>query len=177
MAQSRGPLRSDEEAWGQRRPHPPSIRQVHGRSTSSRTRSLWIAWPSSFVSLSRLAFISISPAWVVTARRMCLSGTSAWMRPERWDVQARFWEAIAGRCAQSPAIFCYDLMNEPVVPGGRRKNGDWLGSPFAGKHFVQFITLDQRDRPRPVVAQQWVHHLTQAIRKQDRRAPDNGRSR
>jgi hypothetical protein len=87
---------------------------------------------------------------------------------ERWDVQAHFWEAVAARCAKSPAIFCYDLMNEPVVPGGRRRNGDWLGSPFAGKHFVQFITLDQGDRARPVVAQQWVHHLTQAIRKQDR---------
>jgi aryl-phospho-beta-D-glucosidase BglC (GH1 family) len=46
---------------------------------------------------------------------------------DRWDVQARFWEAIAGRCAKSPAIFCYDLMNEPVVPGGKRKDGDWLG--------------------------------------------------
>ena len=39
-------------------------------------------------------------------------------------MQARFWEAVAGRCAKSPAVFCYDLMNEPVVPGrqaqGRR---------------------------------------------------------
>ena len=44
-------------------------------------------------------------------------------------------------------------MNEPVVPGGKRKAGDWLGPGFGGKHFVQFITLDQagsapaRDRP------------------------------
>ena len=62
---------------------------------------------------------------------------------DRWDVQARFWEAVAGRCADSPAVFCYDLMNEPVVPGGKRKDGDWLGPAFGGKHFVQFITLDQ----------------------------------
>ena len=39
---------------------------------------------------------------------------------ERWTVQARFWEAVAERCAHSPAVFCYDLMNEPVVPGGLR---------------------------------------------------------
>lgn len=88
---------------------------------------------------------------------------------ERWDVQARFWAAVAGKCADSPAIFCYDLMNEPVVPGGRRKDGDWLGPAFGGKHFVQFITLDQKDRPRPDVARQWVERLAAAVRKADRR--------
>jgi hypothetical protein len=88
---------------------------------------------------------------------------------DRWDAQARFWEAIARRCAESPAIFCYDLMNEPVVPGGRRKPGEWLGPPFAGKYFVQFITLDQADRPRPTIARQWIQHLAAAIRKHDTR--------
>jgi Cellulase (glycosyl hydrolase family 5) len=86
---------------------------------------------------------------------------------ERWDVQARFWQAVAGRCAASPTVFCYDLMNEPVVPGGKGK--DWLGPAFAGKHFVQFITLDQANRSRPDIARQWVHHLTAAIRKTDKR--------
>jgi hypothetical protein len=88
---------------------------------------------------------------------------------ERWAVQARFWHAVAGRCAQSPAVFCYDLMNEPVVPGGRRKDGDWLGPAFAGKHFVQFITLDQADRPRSDIARRWVHHLAAGIREKDKR--------
>lgn len=88
---------------------------------------------------------------------------------ERWDVQARFWEAIASRCAKSPAVFCYDLMNEPVVPGGRRKEGDWLGPAFGGKHFVQFIMLDQQDRSRPEIGRLWIRHLTAAIRKQDKR--------
>jgi hypothetical protein len=86
---------------------------------------------------------------------------------ERWDAQARFWEVVAGRCADSPAIFCYDLMNEPVVPGGRRKEGDWLGPAFAGKHFVQFITLDQKERPRPDIARKWVEHLVTTIHKVD----------
>src|SRR5439155_7839282 len=66
-------------------------------------------------------------------------------------------------------VFCYDLINEPVVPAGRRQDGDWLGPPFFGKHYVQFITLDQRDRPRPDVARQWIQHLVAAIRKVDRR--------
>ena len=76
---------------------------------------------------------------------------------------------MARKCADSPAIFCYDLMNEPVVPGGRRPAGDWLGPPFAGKHFVQFVTLDQAERPRPEVARQWVRHLSAAIRAVDKR--------
>ncbi len=87
----------------------------------------------------------------------------------RWDVQAQFWEAVAEQCARSPAVFCYDLMNEPVVPGGERRPGEWLGPPFAGKHFVQFITLSQGNRPRPVIARQWIQHLATAIRKHDRR--------
>ena len=87
----------------------------------------------------------------------------------RWNVQARFWQAVAATCADSPAIFCYDLMNEPVVPGGTRKNGDWLGPAFAGKHYVQVITLDQQDRPRPAIARRWVKHLRAAIRTVDKR--------
>lgn len=88
----------------------------------------------------------------------------------RWAVQARFWEAVAGRCAASPAVFCYDLMNEPVVPGGTRT--DWLGPSLGGTesgYFVQFITLEQGRRPRPQVARQWCRRLVAAIRQRDRR--------
>ena len=67
---------------------------------------------------------------------------------DRWDVQARFWKAVAGVCKDSPAIFCYDLMNEPVLDGG--KGDGWLaGEPLGGKYFVQRITRDPTaDRPR-----------------------------
>lgn len=88
---------------------------------------------------------------------------------DRWDAQARFWKAIAMTCAQSPAVFFYDLMNEPVVPGGKSKNADWLGPAFGGKHFVQRISLDQADRPRPEIAKKWIAHLVSAIRKHDKR--------
>lgn len=86
---------------------------------------------------------------------------------DRWDAQARFWEAIAARCAHSPAVFCYDLMNEPVVPGGRNKRDDWLGPGFAGKHFVQFIALETKGRARHEIARQWIRKLTAAVRKHD----------
>jgi hypothetical protein len=87
---------------------------------------------------------------------------------ERWAVQARFWKAVAGRCADSPAIFCYDLMNEPVVSGGKRKPGEWLGGAFGGKHFVQFISLDPRGRSRHAIAVAWIKTLTTELRKADR---------
>lgn len=86
---------------------------------------------------------------------------------ERWDAQARFWAAVAGRCRGRGVVFCYDLMNEPVVPGGRRAAGDWLGPAFGGKHFVQVISLDQKDRPRPDIARAWTKHLAAAVRKAD----------
>lgn len=88
---------------------------------------------------------------------------------DRWAVQARFWQAVAKVCANSPAIFCYDLMNEPVVGGGDGKK-DWLpGQPLAGKHYVQRITVDPRDRTDRAIAKAWVEKLTSAIRAVDDR--------
>jgi hypothetical protein len=86
----------------------------------------------------------------------------------RWEAQALFWKAVAGRCRESRAIFCYDVMNEPVVPGGKREDGDWLGPGFAGKHFVQFVTLDQAGRERPEIARSWLKRMVGAIREVDR---------
>lgn len=88
---------------------------------------------------------------------------------ERWRAQAVFWEAIAQTCASSPAIFCYDLMNEPVVAGGDGRREDWLGPAFGDKHFVQFITLDRAGRERSEIARQWIQVLVAAIRKHDQR--------
>lgn len=86
---------------------------------------------------------------------------------ERWQSQAVFWEAVAKTCAKSPAIFCYDLMNEPVVAGGKGKRDDWLSGSFGGKHFVQFIALEAKGRKRHDIAAAWIKQLTTAIRKHD----------
>jgi hypothetical protein len=91
---------------------------------------------------------------------------------ERWAVQARFWEAIAKLAAGSNAIFCYDLMNEPVVPGQKRKAGDWYsGKPLGGFDFVQFIALDPAGRPRDQIARDWIRIMSAAIRKHDKNHP------
>ena len=85
---------------------------------------------------------------------------------KRWAVQARFWEAVAKTCAASPAIFCYDLMNEPILPG-KKTETEWLAGEFAGKYFVQRIALDLAGRTREGVAKAWVDMLVGAIRRQD----------
>jgi hypothetical protein len=87
---------------------------------------------------------------------------------DRWDVQACFWEAVAGRCADSPAVFCYDLMNEPILPGGQPET-EWLTGELGGKFFVQRITLDLAGRTRQQVAKAWVDRLAGAIRRRDHR--------
>lgn len=86
----------------------------------------------------------------------------------RWAAQAKFWEAVAAKCKNSPAIFCYDLMNEPVSPAGKSKGNDWLGPAFGDKHFVQRISLDQAGRTRPDIAKAWIKQLATAIRSVDK---------
>jgi hypothetical protein len=87
----------------------------------------------------------------------------------RWEVQARFWQAVANVCRDSTAVFCYDLMNEPIVSGGDDKQ-DWLpGKPLAGKHYVQRITNNAGGRSDKEIAKAWVARLTSAIREVDDR--------
>ncbi|MHC4565760.1 MAG: cellulase family glycosylhydrolase [Planctomycetota bacterium] len=169
MAQSRRGFSGDEGTRRQRRSHPPADRQVHAgaadRASHSNLRQL--------ARLLRLAeqtglYLDITglgcyhkkdvPEWY-----------DAMDEAERWDVQARFWEAIAGTCAASPAVFCYDLMNEPILAGAKKRETEWLAGEFAGKHFVQRITLDLAGRNREQVAKAWVDKLVTAIRKHDKR--------
>ncbi|WP_236696109.1 cellulase family glycosylhydrolase [Rhodopirellula islandica] len=85
---------------------------------------------------------------------------------ERWAVQARFWSSVAKACAGSPAIFCYDLMNEPILPGESPET-DWLAGELGGKFFVQRLALDRKGRSREEIAEAWVNQMVDAIREQD----------
>jgi hypothetical protein len=87
---------------------------------------------------------------------------------QRWDVQARFWAAIARTCSRSPAVFCYDLMNEPVVSEDK-KNRDWTPGAFGDRYFVQRLTLDLKGRSATQIAKAWVNQLVAAIREHDHR--------
>jgi hypothetical protein len=88
---------------------------------------------------------------------------------ERWAAHARFWEAVTARLADSPAVFCYDLMNEPAAPAGLRQPEELLNGEFGGFHFLQLISLDQAGRPLEEIARQWIRRMTDAIRRHDAR--------
>ncbi len=86
----------------------------------------------------------------------------------RWKVQARCWRAVAEVCKDSPAIFCYDLMNEPIPSGDRHDT--WLaGEPMGGFYFVQRLTTDMRGRTEAEVAKEWITEMSAAIRAVDQR--------
>jgi len=83
----------------------------------------------------------------------------------RWAAQARFWSAIARTGRDSTAVFCYDLMNEPIIDG--RTDQGWLAGELGGKHFVQRLTLEPGARTPVEIAKAWVDQLTTAIRTED----------
>ncbi|MCO8120620.1 glycoside hydrolase family 5 protein [Stieleria sp. TO1_6] len=85
---------------------------------------------------------------------------------QRWRTQSVFWQAVAKVCAGSPAVFCYDLMNEPVLPG-KEVETEWLGGELGGKFFVQRLSLDAKGRDRQQIAAAWVRQMTDAIRRVD----------
>jgi hypothetical protein len=84
----------------------------------------------------------------------------------RWAVQEQFWRSVAAVCKESPAVFCYDLMNEPILPGQKAET-EWLTGELGGKYFVQRIALQLNGRTREEVAAVWVERLTKAIREVD----------
>lgn len=88
----------------------------------------------------------------------------------RWRAQAVFWDAVAAVGAESPAVFCYDLMNEPVLPGGDVRQESWLAGDFHGKTFVQYLALSLDGRTRIEVATAWAAQMSAAIRARDSRA-------
>ncbi|MGO8928708.1 MAG: cellulase family glycosylhydrolase [Limisphaerales bacterium] len=86
----------------------------------------------------------------------------------RWTAQANFWSAVAETCKDSPAVFCYDLINEPISPAGKREAGQWRsGSLFGEYDFLQYIALEPAGRTREAIARAWIERMTRAIRKHD----------
>jgi hypothetical protein len=90
--------------------------------------------------------------------------------PARWDAQANFWGAIARTLADRPGVFCYDLVNEPTIPGDPQET--WVHPlALAGFHYVQFIVRDPAGRNPDDIARQWTRKMTAAIRVHDTRRP------
>jgi hypothetical protein len=103
------------------------------------------------------------------------SDTPAWYdalgEEAHWSAQSNFWSAVAETCQDSPAVFCYDLINEPLLPGGKLDAGKWRsGSMFGEFDFMQYIALDPAGRQWADIARGWLERMTGAIRKHDRSA-------
>lgn len=88
----------------------------------------------------------------------------------RWKAQARFWSIIAKAGSGSPAVFCYDLMNEPIIPGKARKAGAWYTGHLGGFDFGQYLTLDPRGRTENSIGYEWISKMAESIRKFDEKA-------
>jgi hypothetical protein len=87
---------------------------------------------------------------------------------ERWETQAFFWKQVAAVTAAYDNIFCLNLINEPVIAGGTRPAGAWLGHAFVdGKTYTQFVVLRGKERDRFALARNWIKKMKSAVRSQD----------
>jgi hypothetical protein len=84
---------------------------------------------------------------------------------ERWQTQAFFWGTIARICADSPAVFAYDLVNEPGA-AGKPEEGWYLGR-MGEVEFCQRLTLDPGERTGDDIFREWTKMMVAAIRTHD----------
>jgi hypothetical protein len=84
---------------------------------------------------------------------------------DRWRTQAFFWETIAQTCAESPAVFAYDLVNEPAALG--KPSDGWYTGKMGEVEFCQRLTLEPGKRNGDDIFRQWTKRMVAAIRKHD----------
>jgi hypothetical protein len=85
---------------------------------------------------------------------------------DRWKAQAFFWETIARTCVESPAVFAYDLVNEPAAVA-KRADGWYMGR-MGDVEFCQRLSLDPGKRKGDDIFREWTQRMVAAIRKHDR---------
>ncbi len=84
---------------------------------------------------------------------------------ERWEIQARFWTAVATAVRGRSAVAFFDLINEPAVPAARTDS--WYAGKLGPFSYCQFLVRDLAGRDRSTVASDWTHKMTEAIRGAD----------
>lgn len=84
---------------------------------------------------------------------------------DRWKTQEFFWETIARTCAGSPAVFAYDLINEPGAIG-KPAEGWYLGR-MGDVEFCQRLSLNPGVRNGDDVFREWTKRMIAAIRAHD----------
>jgi hypothetical protein len=86
---------------------------------------------------------------------------------DRWKTQDFFWSTLAETCSQSPAVFCYDLVNEPAA-GGKAAEGWYMGR-MGDVEFCQRLTLNPGERKGDDIFRDWTKQMVAAIRKHDQK--------
>jgi hypothetical protein len=84
---------------------------------------------------------------------------------DRWAAQAFFWETVARTCAGSPAVFAYDLVNEPAAIGNPADG--WYTGRMGEVEFCQRLSLDPGGRTGDDVFREWTQRMVAAIRRHD----------
>lgn len=84
---------------------------------------------------------------------------------DRWKTQAFFWKTIAGACADSPAIFAYDLVNEPAAAA--KPMDGWYTGRMGDVEFCQRLTLTPGNRNGDELFRTWTARMVAAIRQSD----------
>ena len=84
----------------------------------------------------------------------------------RWRVQEFFWSTIAKTCASSPAVFCYDLVNEPAAAG--KPADGWCMGRMGDVEFCQRLTLEPGPRSGDDIFHEWTKRMVGAVRQYDR---------
>ncbi|WP_442484715.1 cellulase family glycosylhydrolase [Aeoliella sp. SH292] len=85
---------------------------------------------------------------------------------DRWKTQAQFWETIARTCAESPAVFAYDLVNEPGAVGPAAEG--WYLGRMGDVEFCQRLSLDAKGRSGDEIFAAWTKQMVEAIREHDK---------
>jgi len=103
-----------------------------------------------------------------------LKDVPAWYREatekEHWAMQAEFWGAVAQVCANRPAVFAYNLMNEPLATGSKQPSAQWTNpTALDGLTYIEYVNIDPYNRKPPEIARAWIREMTAAIRKHDQR--------
>ena len=84
---------------------------------------------------------------------------------DRWKTQAFFWQTIAQTCAASPAVFAYDLINEPAAVG--KPADGWYMGRMGNVEFCQRLSLDPGNRTGDDLFREWTKCMVASIRKHD----------
>lgn len=84
---------------------------------------------------------------------------------DRWKTQEFFWETIARTCAKSPAVFAYDLVNEPAAVG--KPADGWYMGKMGDVEFCQRLSLNPGTRGGDDIFREWTKRMVAAIRKHD----------